>query len=143
MIKKLDESYYDELYLLEEEIFLYHQQMRPSTFREIPFSKKIYHDLIYNENYFIFGYFIKQKIIGVIYVNKRDDMFYVDDICVSKNYRNQNIGSHLLVYIEKLAKNMNIKRIELDVWSFNETAINFYQKNHFTPKTIRYEKILD
>ena len=69
-------------------------------------------------------------------------MFYIDDICVSKNYRNQNIGSHLLVYIEKLAKNMNIKRIELDVWSFNETAINFYQKNKFTPKTIRYEKIL-
>ena len=40
MIKKLDESYYDELYLLEEEIFLYHQRMRPSSFKEIPFSKK-------------------------------------------------------------------------------------------------------
>ena len=142
MIKRLDESYYDELYLLEEEIFLYHQRMRPSSFKEIPFSKKIYHDLICNENYFIFGYFIRQKIVGVIYVNKRDDMFYIDDICVSKNYRNQNIGSQLLAYVEKLARDTNIKRIELDVWSFNETAINFYQKNKFTPKTIRYEKIL-
>lgn len=143
MIKKLDESYYEELYLLEEEIFLYHQKMRPSTFKEIPFSREIYSSLIHHKNYFIFGYFIDQRVVGVIYVNKRDSVYYIDDICVSKKYRRENIGSQLLDYVEKLALDNHIKAIELDVWSFNEKATKFYQKNGYTPKTIRYEKILE
>lgn len=46
MIKELDESYYNELYALEQEIFSYHQKMRPDLFKEIPFSKDIYYHLI-------------------------------------------------------------------------------------------------
>ena len=64
MIKKLDETYYDELYSLEEEIFSYHQKMRPDLFKEIPFSKEIYHSLVPNNNYFIYGYFIEEKLVS-------------------------------------------------------------------------------
>ena len=46
MIKELDETYYEKLYSLEQEIFSYHQKMRPDDFKEIPFSKDIYYNLI-------------------------------------------------------------------------------------------------
>ena len=142
MIKELDESYYNELYALEQEIFSYHQKMRPDLFKEIPFSKDIYYHLISHDHYFINGYFVEEQLVGVIYVNRRENIYYVDDIVVKDNYRNQGIGSELFRYIEKQALANNIVRIELDVWSFNEKAIQFYQKNGFTPKTIRYEKIV-
>lgn len=142
MIKELDESYYNELYALEQEIFSYHQKMRPDLFKEIPFSKDIYYHLISHDHYFIYGYFVEEQLVGVIYVNRRENIYYVDDIVVKDNYRNQGIGSELFRYIEKQALANNIVRIELDVWSFNEKAIQFYQKNGFTPKTIRYEKIV-
>ena len=38
MIKELDETYYEELYSLEQEIFSYHQKMCPDDFKEITFS---------------------------------------------------------------------------------------------------------
>ena len=142
MIKKLDESYYNELYALEQEIFSYHQKMRPDLFKEIPFSKDIYYHLISHDHYFIYGYFTEEQLVGVIYVNRRENIYYVDDIVVKDSYRNQGIGSELFRYIEKQALANNIVRIELDVWSFNEKAIQFFQKNGFTPKTLRYEKIV-
>ena len=142
MIKELDESYYDELYSLEQEIFSYHQKMRPDIFKDIPFSKDIYHYLVNNDKYFIYGYFVEEKLVGVIYVNQREDIYYVDDIVVKETDQNYGIGSALIGHVEQKALASNIKLIELDVWSFNQKAIQFYQKNGFMPKTIRYEKIV-
>ena len=142
MIKKLDESYYSELYSLEEEIFSYHQKMRPDLFKEIPFSKEIYHTLVHHDQYAIYGYFLEEELVVVIYVNKRENFYYIDDIVVKSIYQNQGIASTLFKYVEQMALKEGIDRIELDVWSFNEKAIEFYQKNGYTPKTIRYEKIL-
>ena len=142
MIKELDETYYEELYSLEQEIFSYHQKMRPDDFKEIPFSKDIYYNLIQHNHYFIYGYFLEEKLVGAIYVNRRDNIYYIDDIVVSASYQNKGIGTLLIEYIEQKAFKDDINRIELDVWSFNKKAIQFYEKNGFTPKTIRYEKII-
>ena len=141
MIKELDDSYYQELYALEEEIFSYHHQERPTSFPSIPFSQQIYQNLVQQENYLILGYFDDEQLVGVVYVHRRDEhIYYIDDIVVTNEYRNKGIGSALLQYVEELAVKENIDSIELDVWSFNSKAIQFYEKNHFTPKTIRYEK---
>ena len=142
MIKKLDESYYDELYSLEMEIFEYHQKKRPNDFKEIPFSKNIYHNLVSSGHYLIYGYFVEEKLVGVIYANQRENIYYIDDVVVKSTYRNQGIGTNLFKCIEQHAIKDNIKRIELSVWSFNENAMQFYQKIGFTPKVIRYEKII-
>ena len=142
MIKKLDESYYHELYSLQEEIFSYHQKMRSDLFKEIPFSKEIYHNLVHHDQYAIYAYFLEEELLGVIYVNKRGNIYYIDDIVVKSTYQNQGIATALFKYVEQMALKEGIDRIELDVWSFNEKAIRFYQKMGYTPKTIRYEKIL-
>ena len=142
MIKELDETYYEELYSLEQEIFSYHQKMRPDDFKEILFSKDIYYNLIQHNHYFIYGYFLEEKLVGAIYVNRRENIYYIDDIVVSASYQNKGIGTLLIKYIEQKAFKDDINRIELDVWSFNKKAIQFYEKNGFTLKTIRYEKIM-
>lgn len=83
-----------------------------------------------------------KKLVGVIYANKRENIYYIDDIVVKSTYQNQGIATALFKYVEQMALKEGIDRIELDVWSFNEKAIRFYQKMGYTPKTIRYEKIL-
>ena len=99
MIKELDETYYEELYSLEQEIFSYHQKMRPDDFKEIHFSKDIYYNLIQYNHYFIYGYFSEENLVGAIYVNRRDNIYYIVDIVVSASYQNKGIGTLLLEFI--------------------------------------------
>ena len=106
MIKKLDESYYSELYSLEEEIFSYHQKKRPDLFKEIPFSKEIYHTLVHHDQYAIYGYFLEEELVGVIYANKRENIYYIDDIVVKSIYQNQGIASTLFKYVENTLKSL-------------------------------------
>ncbi len=57
---------------------------------------------------------------------------YIDDFCVDEKYRKQHIGKHLMETVAEEARKMKVESIELNVWEFNESAINFYEKCGFT-----------
>lgn len=53
---------------------------------------------------------------------------YIEEICVSTAFRKKGVGKRLYEYIENFAKEREIDRIDLNVWSFNKAyhaAMNF------------------
>jgi len=52
---------------------------------------------------------------------------YVDDLCVDPNFRKGGIGRALLDKAGEYGKEKKCRYMMLNVWEFNETALNFYQ----------------
>jgi ribosomal-protein-alanine N-acetyltransferase len=75
------------------------------------------------------------KIIGFLIGVKMDfELAKILMLAVSKPYRKQKIGSELLNQFINKIHIENMKRIELEVRTNNNTAIEFYQKNGFKIK---------
>ncbi len=56
---------------------------------------------------------------------------YVEDLAVSEKYRSRGIGSKLIREIEKRAKTLKIRFINLDADVNNSKALKFYKKQGF------------
>ena len=67
------------------------------------------------------------------------DILFIDYIAVDEAYKRQGIGTKLLDYMKKVVKEKHIQSLELNVWGFNESAIEFYEACGMTKKRIVYE----
>ena len=67
-------------------------------------------------------------------------ILHIENICVDKNHQKKGIGKKLYKEIVQIAKERNIKNIELMVWGFNENAINFYKSLGMSVKNLRFEQ---
>ena len=67
----------------------------------------------------------------------------VTELVVSKKIRGSGVGSLLITKMEEYFKNEGCKIIKIDVFAYNENAINFYEKNGYHPRMISDIKILD
>ena len=75
-------------------------------------------------------YLVDDKIVGVCLATIKDKIeksIYIDDIFVLEDFRHQGIATKLYKQVESIANNIGAKRIDLTVWQFNKTAINFYK----------------
>ena len=84
----------------------------------------------------------------VDYVNKPEtpyskarSSYHVQEIAVDVNHRRQGVAKELLEFMIADAKKRNLGKIELDVWEFNDSAIEFYQAVGFrqTRRWMEYE----
>ena len=84
----------------------------------------------------------------VDYVNKPEtpyskarNFYHVQEIAVDVNHRRQGVAKDLLEFMIADAKKRNLGKIELDVWEFNDSAIEFYQAVGFrqTRRWMEYE----
>ena len=67
---------------------------------------------------------------------------YIDDLCVDKEKRGQNIGKALYEYVLGFAKQQGCYNVTLNVWVCNESALKFYEKMGLKPQKIGMETIL-
>lgn len=67
---------------------------------------------------------------------------YIDDLCVDKNRRGQQIGRQLYEYVIAFAKKEGCYNVTLNVWSCNESAMRFYEKCGLVWQKVGMEKIL-
>jgi len=67
---------------------------------------------------------------------------YIDDLCVDERYRGKHIGKSLYEAAVKLAKENNCYNLTLNVWSFNTSAIKFYESCGLKPQKTYMETIL-
>ncbi len=67
----------------------------------------------------------------------------VDQMSVNPEYRSMGCGDALMDAVFDLAKSLDIQRVILNVWAFNERAIAFYKRQGFAPRDIRMEAILE
>lgn len=67
---------------------------------------------------------------------------YIDDLCVDETRRGQHIGKALYEAACRYAKESRCYNVTLNVWSFNENALRFYESCGMNPQRIFMETIL-
>lgn len=85
----------------------------------------------------------KDKAVGLIMgiVSTYDENDYLDYKCpktgeiteliISKNIRNNGIGQRLMEKMENYFRSINCEYVSVDVFAYNEQAINFYKKQGY------------
>lgn len=71
------------------------------------------------------------------------DSFYIDDICVLDKLRRNGIGRALMERCVEEAKMRKCRNMDLGVWSFNKSAIAFYESCGMTERVKRMELRLE
>lgn len=67
---------------------------------------------------------------------------YIDDLCVDETLRGQHVGKKLYEAVLDFARENQCYNVTLNVWSCNESAMNFYEACGLNPYKVGMEKIL-
>jgi len=104
-------------------------------------TKEYISEIINDSNKAIFVADIDSKVAGFTecYIQKSSDFpvskkrewIQIDGIAVREEYQNHHIGSLLLKKITEWARDKEVNRIELKVYTFNKNASEFYSGKGF------------
>ena len=148
VIKQATMMDFEEIHSIFEEVHDLHLKNTKKTFKKVdPLTKEEFELLLADkQNFFLIAEEI--KIIGFInafisekegrHTKKRKTM-HIEQLGVKKTEHNRGIGSKLIEEIKHIAELNNCDNIILDVWSFNEQAIEFYKKKGFKEQRTRME----
>src|SRR3989338_7570404 len=87
---------------------------------------------LYKEKKFWFAAYYGKEILGHVYGNTNGGVAYLDDLIVSKKYRNKGIGKILLRKFEEIAKKRKCHVCLLSTTDNHSAAIKFYKKNGYS-----------
>ncbi len=59
------------------------------------------------------------------------NFYHVSEIAVDEAFQRQGVATELVTFMKEDAKAKGLARIELDVWEFNKSAIEFYEAAGF------------
>lgn len=93
---------------------------------------------------------LENEIVGICFSNIKEisnnkimkdrKFLHIENICIDEKHQKKGIGKKLYNQIIQLAKEKNIKNIELMVWEFNENAIKFYKNLGMSIKNLKFEQ---
>ncbi len=87
-----------------------------------------------DEDVFIYGFFIDEKITGIIVIKKiTNENFKINGISVKTEYRNKYIGNLLIDYAADV---LNIETLYAET---DDDAVDFYRKCNFTIENLGYK----
>ncbi len=67
---------------------------------------------------------------------------FIDDLCVDAAARGKHVGESLYHYVKDYARANGFYHVMLNVWSFNEKAIGFYEAMGLKPMEYVMEEVL-
>ncbi len=112
----------------------------PDIFREDgwPFIGPFIYTRFDEENSEVIAAAIEDEIVGftvVQYIAKPETPFnkerkycHVEEFGVDENHRRKGIAAAMIDFIKEAARKRGFKRIELDMWEFNDGALAFYER---------------
>ncbi len=129
---------------LNDEVQNVHAEALPHLFkpasRETFSSKKIAEILTRPENRMFLACFDEEPA-GYLYceIRRREespatyarDQVYIHHVSVHRSHRRRGVATALCSAVTALAKDIGIRRLGLDVWSFNADAIAFFESEGF------------
>lgn len=77
-------------------------------------------------------------IIGYVFQGMRTNG-YIDELYIQDDARGKGIGSQLMSTAIDWIKHRGAKRITLNVFNWNDSAIKFYESHNFKPYATSYE----
>lgn len=57
--------------------------------------------------------------------------YHINEFGVDEKYRRQGVGTELFDFIKKESTDKKFDKVELDMWEFNDSALNFYESVGF------------
>ena len=134
---------HEELARLNETVQSWHQLNFPNEFKPYNYQEVLtaFEKLLLNDNCIAFialsdgisvGYllaFIERRPDSVFQFEKK--FFNIDQIFVVDSYRKQGVGKLLLDSSISFARRKGISEVQLNHWSGNKAAENFFVKNGF------------
>lgn len=63
------------------------------------------------------------------------DFIDVDEFCVDERFRRQGVATAIISFMKDYTREKGVKRLELNMWEFNQGALEFYESVGF--KTYR------
>lgn len=85
-----------------------------------------------------------EEVIGYIQyeikMNRKDKVLWIHELVIKNEKRHMGYAKKLMEKIEQVAKDMKVKRIELNCWNFNTDALKMYEKLGFNTQRIVLEK---
>lgn len=151
-IREADINDYAEVYNLTLEVYTLHLKGRPDVYLEIdnPLTKEAYSDLLNSDTSKIFvvenienkklaAYSILQIMTTKNPILIPKTFIYIDDFCVSLNFKRIGIGKMMFNYIVDYAKSKKADSLQLNVWEFNKAAMKFYEAMGMSTRNRRME----
>lgn len=130
-----------------------HYEKTPDIFKnktQIQVEKEVIENLNHTEKNILVATDETSKIYGILiyqvkevinHENLKDSkVLLIKELGVDETFKRQGIGKELIEKAEKIAKKLECKRIELNVWEFNENAIKFYEAIGMKPQRKMMEK---
>ena len=129
-----------DLERLLQQILNLHQAARPEVFKPgaQKYSLEQILELIENEQNPVFVALVSGQVAAyaickhISYENhavfKPHKKLYLDDFCVDETRRGLGIGTKLFDFLKGYTKEQGYAYLELNVWEFNQNAVDFYTK---------------
>jgi len=103
---------------------------------EVVATESILHESLFGEKPYaevVIGYYVSIPAGYVLFFHNFSTFtgrpgIYIEDIFVKEAFRGKGIGKALFLYVAGLAKDRNCKRLEYSVLTWNEPALNFYDR---------------
>ncbi len=143
MIRKAKLGDIPDLVMLNSIVHAIHVKLIPEVFQtgDDNLTGKIFAGLLRSENCSIFiaseegfsaGYImVRKQIKPESSFKKETRCAYIDQVSVHPDHRKKGIFTSLLEAAEKEAVSWGMKRIELDVWTENSSAVEAYERSGF------------
>jgi len=143
MIREAEEKDLERIRELRKEVHALHVKGEPQVFNPefseglVKLANKFVKDndkqlLVYEEDGKICGYAM------IEFVEKEESIYRkytkyleVGELGVDSNCRSKGIGKKLMSHIENIAKQKQVDEIQLNMWEFNQRALNFYERSGY------------
>ena len=152
--RKATTNDFNTISILKKLIHNYHSYQKPDFYKnmELPLTKNEFEELLVSRDNFIYVVGSGEKIYGyaitkvisyqanpLIVDHKR---LFIDDIIIDPEYQKKGIGKFLMEKLESVCRAEGYNYLDLNVWSFNTDAINFYRKHGMRESILRMEKYI-
>lgn len=128
---------------LNHDVQKLHHELEPEIFK--PFSldgiARFFENLLLNQRFSAYVAMVDDKPAAYILLNQviseencfkySQSVLHIDQICVEGSYKGKGIGKALVDYAKQIAKDNNIKRIEMNYWSKNNNSGEFFRSQGF------------
>ena len=142
---------YEAVDQLMQKLHNLHVKGRPDLYVDLehPYSLEEFRQKVEDTNCISILAEERERILGICIVVMRDRSMmvnkrtaYMDDLYVCEDVRKQGIATKLFKTAEKKAVELGAKRLDLMVWDFNQSAIEFYKSLGMTEQRFIFEKEL-
>ena len=149
-IRPLRESDFDATHAMYAQVHALHAAKRPDIYAQTDFfDRALFDELLSSTSGVTLAAETNGRAVGLCALQwrassplpllQRRTYAFIDDLCVDEAFRRRGIGRLLMSAATLYARGRGLKSVELNVWSFNESAIRFYESLGMTCQRLQME----